>query len=66
MADLDVVRKKKSPLPWILLGLLLVALVAFLIWNNTRDNTVDGAPVTDTTTYNTDTATYRPDTATLR
>lgn len=66
MAELDVVRKKKSPLPWILLGLLLLALVAFLIWNNTRDTAVEGAPVTDTTTYNTDTATYRPDTATLR
>ena len=67
MAELDVVRKKKSPLPWILLGLLLLALVAFLIWNNTRDNTVEGAPVSDTTyNTNTDTATYRPDTATLR
>ncbi len=48
MAELDVVRKKKSPLPWILLGLLLLALVAFLIWNNSRDGEVTPAG-TDTT-----------------
>lgn len=66
MAELDVERKKKSMLPWVILGLLLLALVAFLIWNNTRDNDVDAAPVTTdstnvvdtTTTYNyADTAT---------
>ena len=45
MAELDVVRKKKSMLPWLLLALLLIALVAFLVWNNTKDNDVTPAPV---------------------
>jgi len=36
MADLDVQRKKKSPLPWILLGLLLLAIVAYFLWNRNR------------------------------
>ena len=55
MADLDVQRKKKSPLPWILLALLILALVAFLIWNNrdSIDNATD--PVTTDTTIATDT-----------
>ena len=56
MADLDVVRKKKSSLPWILLALLLVALVAFLVWNNSRDNDVAPAPVSTDTVNQVDTA----------
>ncbi len=62
MAELDVVRKKKSPLPWILLGLLLLALVAFLIWNNSRDGEVTPAPTVTDTTQRVDTTTYRADT----
>lgn len=31
MADINVERKPRSPLPWIL-GLLLLALLAFLLW----------------------------------
>lgn len=34
MADLDVVKKRKSPLPWIILALIIVALLAFLLLNN--------------------------------
>jgi hypothetical protein len=50
MAELDVVRKKKSVFPWVLLGLLLLGLVAYLVWNNTRDNDAAAAPaVTDST-----------------
>ena len=68
MAELDVVRKKKSVLPWVLLGLLLLALAAFLIWNYTKDNEVETTPVvTDstnvvdtTTTYNYADTTTRP------
>lgn len=54
MAELDVVRKKKSSLPWILLALLLIALIAFLVWNNSRDG--DVAPVTTDTINRVDTA----------
>ena len=55
MADLDVQRKKNSPLPWILLALLILALVAFLLWNNRDkiDNATD--PVTNDTIITTDT-----------
>ncbi len=50
MAELDVVRKKKSMLPWLLLGLLLIALVAFLVWNNSKDDDAAATPVvTDST-----------------
>ena len=51
MAELDVVRKKKSMLPWLLLALLLIAVAVFLVWNNSRDNDVVTTPVaTDSTT----------------
>ena len=55
MADLDVQRKKKSPLPWILLVLLIVALIAYLLWRNRDkiDNATD--PVTNDTTVVIDT-----------
>lgn len=61
MAELDVVRKKKSAFPWILLALLLVGLVAYLVWNNTRDNDDAAvAPATTDTTGVVDTSTsYR-------
>jgi hypothetical protein len=49
MAELDVVRKKNSMLPWLLLALLLIALVVFLVWNNSRDNNVATPAVTDST-----------------
>lgn len=54
MAELHVQRKKKSPLPWILLALIILALVAFLIWNNREkiDNATD--PVTADSTITTD------------
>jgi hypothetical protein len=44
MADLDVQRKKKSPLPWILIGLLLLAVLAYFLWNKNRENNI--APAT--------------------
>lgn len=44
MADLDVQRKKKSLLPWILIGLLLLAVLAYFLWNRSRENNV--APAT--------------------
>ncbi|HEX6039295.1 hypothetical protein [Longimicrobium sp.] len=47
MADIDIERKKKSPLPWVL-ALLVLALLAFLLMRSCGDD--DAAPVTDTTT----------------
>ncbi len=44
MANLDVQRKKKNPLPWVLLGLLLLGLIAFLVWR--QYNVADADPVT--------------------
>ncbi len=60
MAHIDVQRKKKSPLPWILVGLLLLAAIAYFLWtrNQTHDNGNLNEPVTDsinTTTPTTDT-----------
>jgi hypothetical protein len=52
MADIDIERKKKSPLPWVL-GLLALALLAFLLMQSCGgDEEADPAvaPVTDTTT----------------
>lgn len=57
MADIDIERKKKSPLPWIL-GLLALALVAFLLMQSCGDDDeAEPAVVTDTTTAVTDTTT---------
>ncbi len=57
MADLDVQRKKKSSLPLILIGLVLLAILAYFLWtkygtvdNNTTPATYDSVnrPLTDT------------------
>lgn len=51
MADIDIERKKKSPLPWIL-GLLALALLAFLLMRGCSDDDPEPAVVaTDTTTF---------------
>jgi hypothetical protein len=57
MADIDIERKKKSPLP-VVLGLLALALLAFLLMRGCGDDEPDPAvtPV-DTTTAYTDTTT---------
>jgi len=46
MADLDVQRKKKSPLPMILIGLLLLAIVAYFLWNRYGGTNNNMAPST--------------------
>lgn len=43
MADLDVQRKKKSSLPLILIGLLLLAILVYFLWNRYGDRNT--APV---------------------
>ena len=57
MADIDIERKKKSPLPWVL-GLLALAILAFLLMQSCGDDdAAEPAVVTDTTTAFTDTTT---------
>lgn len=48
MAELNVVRKKKSPLPWIILALLVLGLLAWLLLRNS--DTVTTIPATADTT----------------
>lgn len=49
MADIDIERKKRSPLPWIL-GLLALAILAFMLMRGGDDDSEEGGVVTDTTT----------------
>ena len=50
MADINIERKKKSPLPWII-GLLALALLALLLMRSCGDDDADeNVVVTDTTT----------------
>ena len=54
MAELDVQRKKKSPLPWILLIIAILAVLAYFLLNNNNDAADEGvAPVTYDTTQRT-------------
>jgi hypothetical protein len=57
MAELYVERKRKSPVLWILLALILLAVVGYLVWAN-RDKIDDNTTTTteQTTTTNTGTA----------
>lgn len=53
MADINIERKGKSPLPWVL-GLLALVLIAFLVMRSLGgDDEAEGGPVTDTTTAGT-------------
>jgi hypothetical protein len=52
MADINIERKKRSPLPWIL-GLLLLALLAFFLLRGRDDDEPANGTVTDTTTAQT-------------
>ncbi len=54
MADLDVQRKRKSPLPMILIGLLLLAIVAYFLWNRYgRDDNMTPYDSVNSTTVDT-------------
>ncbi len=54
MAELDVQRKKKSPLPWILLIIAILAVLAYFLLNNNNDAVEEGvAPVTYDSTQRT-------------
>jgi hypothetical protein len=53
MADINIERKRKSPLPWII-GLLALALLAFMLMRSCGDDEAEPATVvTDTTTATT-------------
>lgn len=56
MAELNVVRKKKSPLPWILLALIILGIIGYLVWRNSEGIDTIGAPTTADTTIRYDTA----------
>jgi hypothetical protein len=50
MADINIERKRKSPLPWII-GLLALALLALLLMRGCGDDEAEPATVvTDSTT----------------
>jgi lipopolysaccharide export system protein LptC len=52
MAELLVQRKKRSPLPWVILALLILAIVGYLIWRNQHvSSDTTPAPVSDTTQH---------------
>lgn len=59
MANIDVQRKKKSPLPWIIIALVLLAALAYYLWtrNQTHNNGELNGPLTDTVTTTTTTTT---------
>ena len=46
MAELDVQRKKKSPLPWILLIIAILAILAYFLTRNNDVVDEGPAPVT--------------------
>jgi hypothetical protein len=54
MAELYVERKRKSPVLWILLAIILLAIVGYLVWAN-RDR-IDNDTTTEQTTTTTTTA----------
>jgi hypothetical protein len=66
MADLDVQRKKTSPLPWIILILVALALLAFFLLRNNKDDGIDTTPVATDTTVTTDTRVSTDTTITTR
>ena len=52
MAEIYVERKRKSPVLWILLALILLAVIGYLVWAN-RDKMNNDATTTEQTTTTT-------------
>ena len=50
MAELHVERKKRSNTLWIVIGVLLVSLIAWMGWMGMRDGDVNRIPTTEGTT----------------
>ncbi|HEX6373524.1 MAG TPA: hypothetical protein VF006_31655 [Longimicrobium sp.] len=59
MADINIERKRKSPLPWII-GLLALALLAFMLLRNRGDDEAEPAPVVTDSIVTTTTTTTTP------
>lgn len=57
MAELYVERKRKSPVLWILLALILLAVVGYLVWANRDKLSNDTTNPQQTTTQQTTTTT---------
>lgn len=53
MAELYVERKRKSPVLWILLAIILLAIVGYLVWANRDKLDNDGTTTEQTTTTTT-------------
>ncbi len=69
MAELDVQPKKKSVLPWVLVGLIVLALIAFFLLRNTDlvEDVTDETIFSDSANRATDDTMYRDtDTTILR
>jgi uncharacterized protein HemX len=58
MAELYVERKKKSPVLWILLALIILGVIGYLLWAN-QDKLTNDTPAT-TTEQTTTTTTTAP------
>lgn len=50
MAEIDIERRRMSPWPWIIVGLVVLAVLAFLLLRGRGDDEVEPGPVVDTTT----------------
>ncbi len=61
MANIDVQRKKSSPLPWIILVLVILGLVAYFLWN--RSHNAGTTTVTDSTQVHDTSGNYPVDTS---
>jgi lipopolysaccharide export system protein LptC len=48
MANIDVQRKKSSPLPWIILAVIILGILAYFLWSRNA-HTATTPAVTDST-----------------
>ncbi|MGZ3838639.1 MAG: hypothetical protein ACXVMS_10035 [Flavisolibacter sp.] len=59
MANIDVQRKKSSPLIWILIILAILGLAAYFLWNRYGNKTGNTQPVVYDSTHTVHTDTTR-------
>jgi cytochrome c-type biogenesis protein CcmH/NrfG len=63
MANIDVQRKKSSPLPWIVLAVIILGILAYFLWNRYNHTGATTTTVTDSTQVHDTTRTYPVDTS---